>query len=222
MTGDRVPSRPRCEGPPLGPAHKIVLRGLCSINGGDDLPCSASEIAADSAVIRSEASVAFADDVILSMPHIGLLKAVVARTFEGGFEITFEPAPLSKLGLYLDWLNGRPQHDDHADARHCERIVPIRRLVPLERAGEPQSIARIIDLSRSGVAFTTTKALMGGETVKVGSQSGRVVRIFDGGAAAIFDQLISEEDFGVMLDLNRAEHDPWRLSPSTAPEPLRD
>ena len=184
------------------------LQGLCSVNGGGDVPCLAIEILPDRLTVKSDARAAFADEAILSLPHIGLLKATVTGVFVGGFTLAFEPSPQSKLGLYLDWLEHRFGSDASADARRFLRIVPIKRLVALETDDEPVSFVRIVDLSRSGVAFTSSKLSKEGARIRIGAHTGVIVRLFDGGAAAHFDQFIDGDAFDVMIELDKVQpHD---------------
>ena len=198
---------PPLEVAPLPEArHPIKLDGVCSIKGGPDVACAAIEVSLSSLIVKTSANVEPMDEVILNLPHLGVLEAVVARVFEGGFELHFDPAPQSKLGILVTWIEGTtPTGDTDREARRYERMVPIKRLITLRRGdGEPPSLARIVDLSRSGVAFTTSKDLTEGEQVSVGAFAGRVVRLFDGGAAVHFDELIHEVDFDVLIDLDHA------------------
>lgn len=186
--------------------HSIRLNGVCSINGGADHACTAVEVSLGSLTLESRATVAFLDEAIVNLPHLGIVEAIVADVSARGFELHFEPAPQSKLGILVTWIEGAMTSSDPAghEARGFERIVPIKRLTTLNRLGEPSSIVRIVDLSRSGVAFTTSKGLAEGERVLVGAYAGRVVRLTEGGAAVSFDRLIDEQDFDVLIDLDAA------------------
>ena len=189
---------------PLSPAYDqpspVSLEGFCSINGSPDVACSMVALSLDRATLMSSASVAFCDGVTLSMPHIGLQKGVVARVFDGGFEVSLARASHERLATYLDWIVGAAGSGH--EMRRYERIVPIRKLVMLHRSKEPPSLVRIVDLSRSGAAFTTTRALALGEEVTIGRKNSRIVRLFEGGAAALFDEVIAEPSFNAMIDLS--------------------
>ena len=62
---------------------------------------------------------------------------------------------------YLDWLVRR-NSEASFEARAHVRIVPFRRIVALTVGGEITT-ARIVDVSRSGVALTTTRAVAVGD-----------------------------------------------------------
>lgn len=188
--------------------HVVRLDGICSINGGPDVACCAVKMSLSGMTVLTDAPVGFIDPVTLQLPQIGIVEAIVADVFEGGFELRFEAAPRSKLGTYVTWLNGTSAAADVAmDGRQHERIVPIKRLATLKRHDMPPSMARIVNLSRSGAAFTCGKPLEIAERVELGAFAGSVVRLLEGGAAIRFDQLIDEADFGVLIDLDagRAE-----------------
>jgi hypothetical protein len=206
MDTQTVPSdTPAPDALPIGTSFRIALDGLCSVNGGQDEACTIVELSLDHVAVRSAATVAVADEVILSLPRIGLVKASVAQAVPGRFDLTFEPAIQSKLGTYMRWLVRRAHGE--ADGRAHPRIVPIMKLVTLARDAEPESMARIVDLSCSGVAFTTSKTLEMDEGVMIGKHEARITRLFEGGAAAQFAQPLPEDGFDVMIDLNRRDMD---------------
>lgn len=186
--------------------HRIRLNGVCSINGGPDHACTAVEVSLRSLTLETQTSVAFLDEAIVNLPHLGIIEAIVADISDGRFELHFEPAPHSKLGIFVTWVEGAATSSEQAnrEGRRFERIVPIKRLTTLHRDGEAPSMVRIIDLSRSGAAFTTSKALVEGERVRLGAYAGRVFRLTEGGAAVGFDRLIDEKDFDVLIDLDAA------------------
>ena len=184
--------------------HKVRLDGICSVNGGPDIACSAVRMSLVAMTVRTEADVVVGDAVTLQLPQIGIVEALVSEVVFGGFDLSFEPAPKSKLGTYVIWLAGTDVGDDDRehDGRQHERLVPIKRLTTLKREGVPPSMARIADLSRSGAAFTYGKPLDIGERVELGARRGSIVRLMEGGAAVRFDRLIDEQDFGILIDLD--------------------
>ena len=182
--------------------HRVRLDGSCSVNGGPDIACQAVRMSLVAMTIRTDAQVAVDDAVTLQLPQIGIVEALVSGVFVGGFDLSFEPSRRSKLGTYVTWLGGVEVPDD---GREHERIVPIKRLTTLQRKGMPASMARIVNLSRSGALFTCGKPLDLGERVELGAFGGSVVRLTEGGAAIRFDQLIDEREFGLLIDLDQAQ-----------------
>ena len=51
--------------------------------------------------VRTEAHVVVGDAVTLQLPQIGIVEALVCEVVFGGFDLSFEPAPKSKLGTYV-------------------------------------------------------------------------------------------------------------------------
>jgi hypothetical protein len=80
------------------------------------------------------------------------------------------------------------------DRRH-ERIEPRNGSVTLTMASGRQHLARIIDISRSGVALTVDAEPPIGAPITVGARPAQVVRLFQGGIAVEFNRLIPEEMF---------------------------
>ena len=180
-------------------SHKIMLDGRCSINGGDDEACTTVALSLTRLMLLSNATVSFADDAVLSLPPIGLLKAVVSRTFTGGFDLKFDLTARSKLARYVHVLETRQRGG--TIGRDHQRFVPIKTLVTLRRPGEPDSMARIIDLSRSGVTFTSSKSFIVGRDLTVGLYPSKIVRVHESGASAHFNRVITGPNFDAMFDL---------------------
>ena len=87
-------------------------------------------------------------------------------------------------------------HSQVFDLPRChERIEPRNRSTTLTLAGGRQHLARIIDISRSGVALTVDAVPPIGAPVTVGARPAQVVRLFEGGIALEFNRLIPEEMF---------------------------
>jgi hypothetical protein len=120
----------------------------------------------------------------------------VARHFYGGFAIQMKLPPLKreKLADQLTWLANRQVLGMPEDRRH-ERIAPRERNTTLTLPGGREHLARIIDVSRSGVALAVDVTPPIGTPVTVGSRPAQVVRQFSGGLAVEFDRLIPAEMF---------------------------
>jgi len=79
--------------------------------------------------------------------------------------------------------------------------VPKQRQAVLTFENGPSLPARIIDLSRTGVALDADCIPAIGAVVRVGQLNGQVVRILDEGIAVHFDQPIPVQRFDEDIEL---------------------
>lgn len=169
------------------PRFKVALNGICSIANGNDRACAVLDLSLGGAQVVCSAPAKVGDDASLLLPHIGLVGARVTRASADGLGVAFTGGVRQRRRVqdYLVFVL-RSQEDDTVDARTHRRIVPLRRTVEVRRAGAGSHMARIRDVSRSGVALTTTVEMTIGEDIVIGATAAEVVRVFKGGGAARF------------------------------------
>ena len=169
------------------PRFALTLAGMCSVAGGADVPCTVMDMSMGGVALRAEVDSTVGEAVIVALPQIGLLRGRVARVFAGGFAVAFEQgrAQRERVASYLTWVVAS-RLDPELEERTFERIVPFRRVVAISVAGKPTVAARIVDMSRSGVALTATATVSLGDPVTVGGTRAVVVRLLEGGFAARF------------------------------------
>ena len=169
------------------PRFALTLAGMCSLAGGADVPCTVMDMSMGGVALRTEVDPTVGEAVIVALPQIGLLRGRVARVFAGGFAVAFEQgrAQRERVASYLTWVVAS-RLDPELEERAFERIVPFRRVVAISVAGKPTVAARIVDMSRSGVALTATATVSLGDPVTVGGTRAVVVRLLEGGFAARF------------------------------------
>lgn len=183
------------------PRFQVSLHGICSVAGGDDTSCSILDLSLGGARVACAAHAETGARLSLQIPHIGLLAARVARLSDEGTGVEFVggAAERRRVRDYLIFVL-EVREDRAVEDRAFERIVPLRRTVEVRRADARAHMARIKDVSRSGVALTTTVEMAVGEAILVGTTPAEVVRVFDGGFAARFrNQLAPTFDAAITL-----------------------
>jgi len=122
--------------------------------------------------------------VIAYVRDLGRLQGPVVRRLKDGFVIAIAATELKieRLAQKIAWL----KPEGAADRRLFPRVVLEGAMIPVRCADGRSEVAPIIDVSTGGIAFRTGFALKIGERVEIGEQTGVVVRLFDGGAAAKF------------------------------------
>ena len=168
------------------PRLKIELFGTCSVAAKADEACLARDMSVGGLAIVYDGRAAVDTEAVVSLPQVGLLRGRVVRVFGGGFAMAFAEgrAQRERVSNFLTWLVERETDSGLEDRLHA-RIVPMRRLVSLAAQGET-SMARIVDVSRSGVALTSTSGVRIDDDIVVGSHPAVVVRLLEGGFAARF------------------------------------
>ena len=176
--------------PPLFEAFDCV----CSIAGGPDLDCEILDMRPSELSVRVAGQPRTGDRIVLSLPVLGLVEGRFLRGSGDVFVVALakeRTLQTARVEGYLEAVSGAPSAGTREQRRH-KRYVPLRRLVQIETADERRHVARIIDVSRSGVAVTCMATIQPRTAVKVGSTKGQVVRALGGGYAIAFDDALDE------------------------------
>ncbi len=175
---------------------KVRLTGQFMRQDRREFPCATIDVSPGGIAFEAEASGEIGERIIAYLNQIGRVEGTVARHFYGGFAIQMKLPPLKreKLADQLTWLANRQVLGMPEDRRH-ERIAPRERNTTLTLPGGREHLARIIDVSRSGVALAIDVTPPIGTPVTVGSRPAQVVRQFSGGLAVEFNRLIPAEMF---------------------------
>jgi hypothetical protein len=175
---------------------KVRLTGQFMRQDRREFPCATIDVSPGGIAFEAEASGEIGERIIAYLNQIGRVEGTVARHFYGGFAIQMKLPPLKreKLADQLTWLANRQVLGMPEDRRH-ERIVPRDRNTTLTLPGGREHLARIIDVSRSGVALAVDVTPPIGTPITVGSRPAQVVRQFSGGLAVEFNRLIPAEMF---------------------------
>jgi hypothetical protein len=106
------------------------------------------------------------------------------------------PAEMERLSQSIAAKRAKRTQDGATRAfRRYERIVPKKRMAIIHLENGDRARARIIDMSRSGVATATTLDVECGARARIGSREAIVVRKVDGGVVLQFVETIPSEQF---------------------------
>ena len=176
---------------------KLRLPGQFMREDRTEFPCVTIDISPGGIAFAAEARVEMGEKIIAYLSQIGRVQGVVARLFQGGFAISMKLPPLKrdKLSDQLTWLANWQELGMPEDRRH-ERITARNPHTSLTLPGGKEYMAKIIDVSQSGVALSVAARPTVGTPVTVGSTKGQIVRVFATGVAVEFSRLIPEDKFG--------------------------
>ncbi|MBV8566703.1 MAG: PilZ domain-containing protein [Methylobacteriaceae bacterium] len=176
---------------------KVALLGRYMLRDRREFPCQTIDMSPGGVALLAPMPGAVGERVVVYLDHVGRIEGHVARHMENGFAMSVT-APLlkrEKLADQLTWLANRHALGLPEDRRH-ERIVPRVTRTVVTLADGHELIAKIIDVSISGVAVAVDVKPPVGSAITVGQTMGRVVRTFDGGIAVEFSRLLPAETFG--------------------------
>jgi hypothetical protein len=166
---------------------KVTLIGRYMLSDRREFPCQTIDMSPGGVALFAPVKGAVAERVVVYLDQLGRIEGVIARHLDNGFALALN-VPLKKrekLAEQLTWLANRHALGMPEDRRH-ERIVPslIRSSLKLPEGAE--YLAKIIDVSLSGVAIHVDAQAPLGTIVAIGQTQGRVVRHFEGGLAVEF------------------------------------
>jgi hypothetical protein len=181
---------------------KVVLLGRYMLPNRMEYPCQSVDISPGGLHIAAPAKAAPGDRVIVYLEHLGRIEGTAVRTTMEGFAMTITATSRKreKFTAQLTWLANRDELGLPEDRRH-ERVVPRNPRAVLLLEDGSEHVVRLIDISLSGVAFSTDIEFKIGTPVRVGSTSARIVRRFDGGYAAEFRFPLSADILDENLEL---------------------
>lgn len=151
---------------------------------GNEYDCVTVDFSPGGVRFQAAASPHLGDNVIAYVRDLGRLQGNVVRKLKDGFvmEVALTALKTERLTQKIAWL----KPEGAADRRLFPRITLEGAMIPVRCADGRNQIAPIVDVSENGIAFRTALALTIGERVEIGEQTGVIVRLFDGGAAAKF------------------------------------
>jgi hypothetical protein len=174
----------------------IALLGRYMLEDKREFPCQTTDMSPGGVGIVAPVRGQVGERVVAYLDQIGRVEGKIARHTERGFAIQMGLpfAKREKIANQLTWLINRDVLGIPEDRRH-ERIVPHRRHAILKIEGDREHVVRLIDVSVSGAAISTPAKPALGTKVVLGQTGGQVVRIFDGGVAVTFDNVLKAENF---------------------------
>ncbi len=193
-----MPSQPRVllkqDGETVLNSVKVNLEGRFMSPSRAEHPCSIVEMSIGEIAISSAEKPAPGDHVIVYVAELGRFEGVVARHDPAGFALcmTLTAQKQRKLAEQLVWFANRDalQLDEH---RRHKRIAPLVRLTSVRLANGAEHVAKINDISRSGVSVEISVSLLGvrllvGSRVFMDSKAATVLRVYKDGFVAEFEE----------------------------------
>jgi PilZ domain len=180
----------------------VEVFGRYMLQNRQDFPCKTIDISPGGVLICGPVYGAVGERVIAYLDHLGRLEGVITRLVPDGFAMSVSATARKKdkVAAQLTWLANRKALGLPEDRRH-ERVTPKNTRGTLRLPDGRELLARVIDVSMSGAAFSCDEKLPMGTAVVLGSIGGKIVRAFDGGIAMEFarplkdDQLTSDISF---------------------------
>lgn len=186
---------------------RLNLDGRFMRPSKEEFPCRISEMSTGDMVLSTEVDLPLGEMLVIYIPELGRFEGILDRREEEAFVLSMSltQAKHKKLAEQLVWFGNREMFD-LPESRRSRRIVPLLQWTTVRLANGTERMAKINDISSSGinveVSVTVQKArLLVGSRVTVGSKAAKVLRIFEGGFVATFEEPIPPEEFNETIRL---------------------
>jgi hypothetical protein len=173
----------------------VTLFGRYMLESRREYPCQTIEMSPGDMMLFAPVKAQIGEKVIVYLDDLGRFAGVATRQTGAGFALTMNLPPMKrdKLADQLTWFANRHAFNLPEDRRH-ERIVPLMQRTLLRLPDGQEIIAKIKDISLSGVGVETEARPALEARVVVGSTPAKIVRHFDGGIGAEFDKPFNPGD----------------------------
>ena len=181
---------------------KVSVLGRYMLADRREFPCQTLDMSPGGLALFAPVRGEIGERVVVYLDQLGRVEGTIARHMETGFAISMT-LPLikrEKIADKLTWLANRTALGLPEDRRH-ERIEPVHKRTTLKTVEGHEYPARLIDVSASGAALTSTAKFPVGTGVTIGRTPGTVVRVFDGGMAVEFTRQKLLETFNEQIEL---------------------
>lgn len=173
---------------------KVALLGRYMLTSRREYPCQTIDMSPGGLALIAPVPAQPGERVVVYLDHVGRVEGTMVRSIPNGFAMTVGATirKRDKLAAQLTWLANRAMLGLPEDRRH-ERTAPRnpRAMLILEDGAEVE--VRVIDVSLSGAAISTTMQLPIGAPVVLGKTAARVVRHLDKGIAVEFNRTQNQE-----------------------------
>jgi hypothetical protein len=173
---------------------KVALLGRYMLSSRREYPCQTIDMSPGGLALIAPVPAQPGERVVAYLDHVGRVEGVMVRAIPNGFAMTVGATirKRDKLAAQLTWLANRSILGLPEDRRH-ERVTPRNPRAMLITEDGVETEVRIIDVSLSGAAVTTTLDLPIGAPVMLGRTAARVVRHFEKGLAVEFARTQNQE-----------------------------
>jgi PilZ domain len=173
----------------------VTLFGRYMLESRREYPCQTVEMSPGDMALFAPVKAQVGEKVVVYLDEIGRFAGVAIRQTEVGFAISMNLPPMKrdKLADQLTWFANRHAFSLPEDRRH-ERIVPLMQRTLLRLPDGQEIIAKIKDISLSGVGVETEARPPLGARIVVGATPAVVVRHFEGGVGGEFERPFNPGD----------------------------
>ncbi len=173
----------------------VTLFGRYMLESRHEYPCQTVEMSPGDITLFAPVKAEIGEKVGVYLDEIGRFAGVTTRQTNSGFVLTMNLPPMKrdKLADQLTWFANRHAISLEEDRRH-DRIVPLMPRTLLRLPDGQEIIAKIKDISLSGVGIETEARPPLGTSVMIGSTPAKIVRHFEGGIGAEFDKPFNPGD----------------------------
>lgn len=186
---------------------KVNLDGRFMPPSRAEHPCSIVEMSTGEIVISSAEKPALGERVIVYVAELGRFEGVVARHDPAGFALsmTLTAMKQQKLAEQLVWFANRDALQLEESRRH-KRIAPLAQLTSVRLANGTEHVAKINDVSQSGVSVEISVSLLGvrllvGSRIFIGAKAATVLRVYKDGFVAEFEEFFDPAEIGEAMRL---------------------
>ncbi len=177
---------------------RVDLEGRFMLPSKEEHPCRVLEMSTGEMLISATTMPKLDQQVIVYISELGRFEGNVERHEAAGFAVAMALSSLKhhKLAEQLVWFANRGALDLSDNRRH-KRFVPLMQLTTVRLANGKERMARINDISASGVSVeinlsVSKLTILVGSHLVIGSREATVIRVFDGGLVAKFDKAFDE------------------------------
>src|SRR5712692_9777360 len=169
---------------------RVNLLGRYMLSDRREYPCQVQDMSPGGMALVAPVAGKAGERVVAYIDHLGRLEGTIVRVYPNGFAMTIAATARKrdKLAAQLTWLANRHILCLPEDRRHG-RITPRNPAGRLILANGVNIAVRVIDISQSGTAISTTERPEIGSPVTIGKTPGRVVRHLEDGIAIEFTRL---------------------------------
>jgi len=166
---------------------KVHLLGRYMLPDRREFPCQIINMSPGGLAMLAPGIGNVGDRVVAYLDHIGRVEGRITRIIDNGFAMTVNATPRKrdKMAAQLTWLANRQILNLPEDRRH-DRIAPRNPTARVTLADGTEQLCRIIDLSLSGAALSSTTRPEIGSKVTVGRVQAQVRRHLEDGYAVEF------------------------------------
>lgn len=187
---------------------RVDLEARFMLPSKEEHNCRVLEMSTGGMSISSAASPRPGDQIIIYIAELGRFEARVEAPADSGFSVSMSLTPHKhkKLAEQLVWYANRDALDLPENRRH-KRFVPLNHLTTVRFMNGRECMARINDISASGVnveinlSVNSKVTILVGGSVVVGSKKTTVIRVFEGGFVAKFDEIFEEGEIDETITL---------------------